>query len=220
MMSDARSRAAWFPKNGYLGFRHEGFPRRRRQRDQALGSENSARPHVARSGFLRIRRKPEGRDHVEAAILRIGLGPRMFEKAGLRQWWHLCRKRRLDNVGRVAAFGRVRDAYRAWWQRLCSWLPSMAPATFFSSTAFRRRHFSRGPRGTRKADDRARATVGALPAHCCDRSRLRCFPRCFALPFALGSAIFVVEISPRFGRTVFQPVVELLVGILSVVRPY
>ncbi|MED9927825.1 MAG: phosphate ABC transporter permease subunit PstC, partial [Slackia isoflavoniconvertens] len=38
-----------------------------------------------------------------------------------------------------------------------------------------------------------------------------------ALPFALGSAIFVVEISPRFGRTVFQPVVELLVGIPSVV---
>ena len=38
-----------------------------------------------------------------------------------------------------------------------------------------------------------------------------------ALPFALGSAIFVVEISPKFGRTVFQPIVELLVGIPSVV---
>lgn len=38
-----------------------------------------------------------------------------------------------------------------------------------------------------------------------------------AIPFAIGSAIFVVEIAPRFGRTVFQPVVELLVGIPSVV---
>ena len=38
-----------------------------------------------------------------------------------------------------------------------------------------------------------------------------------SIPFAIGSAIFVVEIAPRFGRKVFQPVVELLVGIPSVV---
>lgn len=39
----------------------------------------------------------------------------------------------------------------------------------------------------------------------------------FALPIALGSAIFVVEVQPRFGHKVFQPLVELLVGIPSVV---
>mgnify|MGYP003235759246 CR=1 FL=1 len=39
----------------------------------------------------------------------------------------------------------------------------------------------------------------------------------FALPIAIGSAIFVVEIAPGFGRRVFQPVIELLVGIPSVV---
>ena len=39
----------------------------------------------------------------------------------------------------------------------------------------------------------------------------------FALPIAVGSAIFVVEVQPRFGRKVFQPLVELLVGIPSVV---
>ena len=38
-----------------------------------------------------------------------------------------------------------------------------------------------------------------------------------ALPIALGSAMFVVEIAPGFGRRVFQPLVELLVGIPSVV---
>ena len=38
-----------------------------------------------------------------------------------------------------------------------------------------------------------------------------------AIPFAIGSAIFVVEVAPKFGRSVFQPVVELLVGIPSVV---
>ena len=37
------------------------------------------------------------------------------------------------------------------------------------------------------------------------------------LPIALGSAIFVVEVQPVFGRKVFQPLVELLVGIPSVV---
>ena len=38
-----------------------------------------------------------------------------------------------------------------------------------------------------------------------------------ALPVALGSAIFTVEIAPKFGRRVFQPLIELLVGIPSVV---
>ena len=38
-----------------------------------------------------------------------------------------------------------------------------------------------------------------------------------ALPVAIGSAIFAVEIRPAFGRRVFQPLIELLVGIPSVV---
>lgn len=36
-------------------------------------------------------------------------------------------------------------------------------------------------------------------------------------PFAIGAAVFMTEISPKFGRTVLQPVIELLVGIPSVV---
>ena len=39
----------------------------------------------------------------------------------------------------------------------------------------------------------------------------------FTLPIALGSAIFVVEVRPGFGRRIFHPLVELLVGIPSVV---
>lgn len=38
-----------------------------------------------------------------------------------------------------------------------------------------------------------------------------------ALPFALGAAIFVVEIQPGFGNKVFRPMIELLTGIPSVV---
>ncbi len=40
---------------------------------------------------------------------------------------------------------------------------------------------------------------------------------CFALPVAIGAAIFVVEIQPAFGKRFFQPLIELLVGIPSVV---
>lgn len=39
----------------------------------------------------------------------------------------------------------------------------------------------------------------------------------FALPIAIGSAIFAVEIQPKFGSKVFQPLIELLTGIPSVV---
>ena len=38
-----------------------------------------------------------------------------------------------------------------------------------------------------------------------------------ALPLAIATAIFVVELSPKFGSRVMQPIMELLVGIPSVV---
>lgn len=38
-----------------------------------------------------------------------------------------------------------------------------------------------------------------------------------ATPFALGSAIFMVEISPKFGEKFYRPVVEIFAGIPSVV---
>lgn len=58
--------------------------------------------------------------------------------------------------------------------------------------------------------------VGALPmiAGSFAVTLLSCV---FVLPFAIGSAIFIVEIAPGFGRRVFRPAVELLVGIPSVV---
>lgn len=58
--------------------------------------------------------------------------------------------------------------------------------------------------------------VGALPM-ICGSFAVTLLSTVFALPIALGSAIFVVEIAPGFGRRVFQPLIELLVGIPSVV---
>lgn len=39
----------------------------------------------------------------------------------------------------------------------------------------------------------------------------------FATPFAIGAAVFMTEISPKRGAKILQPVIELLVGIPSVV---
>ena len=59
-------------------------------------------------------------------------------------------------------------------------------------------------------------TVGALPM-ITGSFAVTLLSTVFALPIAIGSAIFVVEVAPGFGRRVFQPLVELLVGIPSVV---
>lgn len=38
-----------------------------------------------------------------------------------------------------------------------------------------------------------------------------------ATPFAIGAGIYMTEISPKYGKKILQPVIELLVGIPSVV---
>jgi phosphate transport system permease protein len=67
-----------------------------------------------------------------------------------------------------------------------------------------------------QADAMGNPTVGALPM-ICGSFAVTLLATAFALPIAVGSAIFVVEVAPGFGRRVFQPLVELLVGIPSVV---
>lgn len=58
--------------------------------------------------------------------------------------------------------------------------------------------------------------VGALPmiAGSFAVTLLSC---ALALPFALGASFFVVDVAPSFGGRVFRPMIELLVGIPSVV---
>lgn len=65
-------------------------------------------------------------------------------------------------------------------------------------------------------DEAGQPTVGALPMITASFA-VTLLSTLFALPIAVGSAIFVVEIAPGFGRRVFQPLIELLVGIPSVV---
>ena len=38
-----------------------------------------------------------------------------------------------------------------------------------------------------------------------------------ATPFALGSAIFMIEIAPKFGEKFYRPIVEIFAGFPSVV---
>lgn len=65
-------------------------------------------------------------------------------------------------------------------------------------------------------DDVGQLQLGALPmiVGSFAVTLLSCL---FVLPFALGLAIFIVEVAPGFGRKVLQPAIELLVGIPSVV---
>lgn len=82
----------------------------------------------------------------------------------------------------------------------------VSPLTFFGTTVW-------NPHAT-AAD--GSYLMGALPMIC--GSFLVTLVSCvISLPFALGASIFVVEVAPGFGERVFRPMVEVLVGIPSVV---
>lgn len=61
-----------------------------------------------------------------------------------------------------------------------------------------------------------RPLVGALPM-IFGSFAVTLFSTIIATPFAIGAAIFMVEISPKLGKKILQPTIELLVGIPSVV---
>ncbi|MBS4750756.1 phosphate ABC transporter permease subunit PstC [Carnobacteriaceae bacterium zg-ZUI78] len=65
-------------------------------------------------------------------------------------------------------------------------------------------------------DANGQAYVGALPMIIGSISATL-LAILIAAPFAIGAAVFMVEISPKFGKKFLQPVIELLVGIPSVV---
>ncbi|NEW62592.1 phosphate ABC transporter permease subunit PstC [Granulicatella sp. zg-ZJ] len=65
-------------------------------------------------------------------------------------------------------------------------------------------------------DANGQAYVGALPMIIGSVSATL-LAILIAAPFAIGAAVFMVEISPKFGKKFLQPVIELLVGIPSVV---
>lgn len=67
-----------------------------------------------------------------------------------------------------------------------------------------------------KLDSAGNALVGALPM-IIGSFGVTLFAAVIAAPLAIGAAVFMVEISPRFGKRILQPVMELLVGIPSVV---
>lgn len=66
------------------------------------------------------------------------------------------------------------------------------------------------------SDAQGRPEVGALPM-IMGSFGVTILSALLATPFAIGAAIFMTEISPKVGKKVLQPVIELLVGIPSVV---
>ncbi|GKQ43053.1 phosphate transport system permease protein [Companilactobacillus sp. RD055328] len=67
-----------------------------------------------------------------------------------------------------------------------------------------------------KTDSQGRPLLGALPM-IVGSFGVTFLATIIATPFAVAAAIFMTEISPKLGNKVLQPVIELLVGIPSVV---
>ncbi|MCM3238305.1 phosphate ABC transporter permease subunit PstC [Heyndrickxia oleronia] len=65
-------------------------------------------------------------------------------------------------------------------------------------------------------DDLGRPIVGALPL-IFGSFAVTLLAAIICAPLAIGAAVFMTEISPKFGKKILQPVIELLVGIPSVV---
>lgn len=65
-------------------------------------------------------------------------------------------------------------------------------------------------------DKEGKPVVGALPM-IAGSFAVTLFSAFICAPFAIGGAVFMTEISPKFGKRILQPVIELLVGIPSVV---
>ncbi|MGR3741523.1 phosphate ABC transporter permease subunit PstC [Companilactobacillus sp. DQM5] len=67
-----------------------------------------------------------------------------------------------------------------------------------------------------KLDSKGHPLLGALPM-IFGSFAVTFLATIIATPFAIASAIFMTEISPKLGKKILQPVIELLVGIPSVV---
>ncbi|MDR0899616.1 MAG: phosphate ABC transporter permease subunit PstC [Lactobacillaceae bacterium] len=67
-----------------------------------------------------------------------------------------------------------------------------------------------------KTDEAGNQLVGALPM-IVGSFAVTFLSALVATPFAIGTALFVTEVSPKWGNKIMQPVIELLVGIPSVV---
>lgn len=89
-------------------------------------------------------------------------------------------------------------------------------STFFENGASVKEFFTGMKWDPAQVNEAGRPVVGALPflfgsLAVTGLSALIC------TPIAIGAAVFMQDISPRIGRRVLQPVIELLVGIPSVV---
>ncbi|RTZ55402.1 phosphate ABC transporter permease subunit PstC [Bacillus sp. SAJ1] len=67
-----------------------------------------------------------------------------------------------------------------------------------------------------KLDELGKPLIGALPL-IVGSFAVTFLAALICAPLSIGAAVFMTEISPKFGKKVLQPVIELLVGIPSVV---
>lgn len=128
---------------------------------------------------------------------------------------HTSKKARLETTGKVITFICIAIMVIAAISILY-FVISKGLATFFTNKVSFIDFISGKNWNPTKLDSAGNALVGALPM-IIGSFGVTLFAAVIAAPLAIGAAVFMVEISPRFGKRILQPVMELLVGIPSVV---
>lgn len=128
---------------------------------------------------------------------------------------HTSKKAHLETTGKVITFICIAIMVIAAISILY-FVISKGLATFFTNKVSFIDFISGKNWNPTKLDSAGNALVGALPM-IIGSFGVTLFAAVIAAPLAIGAAVFMVEISPRFGKRILQPVMELLVGIPSVV---
>lgn len=89
-------------------------------------------------------------------------------------------------------------------------------STFIQDGVTLREFFTKTVWNPGSVDEKGNQLVGALPM-IAGSFLVTLVSAVFATPFALAAAVYMTEISPKTGKKILQPAVELLVGIPSVV---
>lgn len=120
-------------------------------------------------------------------------------------------KRDLENVG-TGVTGACVALVTLVVAALIFMVAQKGPLGFCQGRRLGRRVFHRHQVGLANTAENGLPYTGALPLIVTSFA-VMVLSTLIALPIAIGSAIFAVEISPKFGSKIFQPLIELLTGI-------
>ena len=124
-------------------------------------------------------------------------------------------KKKLENFGKTISFLAI-TLIVAVVVAIFYFVASKGLATFFTDGVSLKDFLFGTEWNPSSVDENGQPLVGAMPM-ILGSFIVTFLSALIATPFAIGAAVFMTEISPKLGTKVLQPVIELLVGIPSVV---